>query len=517
MPLDGVLNLANEFTKAQGAAVTHNGQVLRGLQHEAGDMARHFSRQWLSLIKAACSAPFNPMAASIPGQMAQGWLQFSDHLLAKHEKQEFDFTVLDKKSPRTYNNKPVDVQIDIVDEQPYGRLKHFTLTDENGHALKVQKPSMLLIAPMSSHFDTLLTGTVHELMMDYDLYITDWTDVKEVSLAEHGEFDLNTYIHYLKDQWLPLINRHHHGVDIAEQDISPAVHTMAVCQPGVPLMAAASMMSEDNDPHRPVSMTLMGSPIDTRINPTEVNKAITERDIQWFRENAFIKIPSGYPGAGQTVYPGVSNLFGFMMTNYQNHMEAHFEMALGDTFDPWNERMTQASFDSMTIGDKETADTRRHFYEEYRRIMDMSAAYLEQTLKAAFTDCELPNGKMVYTDPQTGKTRPIKTEAIRDIAILALEGEKDDITGLGQTRASHTITPSLPDHMKSYHMQKDVGHYGLFNGNRWRTHIAPRIINFTSKANERNGLHYPIRNETSASLTREGLVERNNDGLDLTA
>ncbi len=466
----------------------------------------------------ALSNPFNPFAEIMPIRVTRGYIEFLEHLTAPHKKHEFDFTISDSERqkdlseelgtpadeiiPRTINAEEVGLQIEIVDELPFGRLKHFNVLDSEGNSHDTPRPPLLIIAPMSGHFDTLLTGTVYRMMHDYDVYITDWTDVKDVPM-EAGKFDLNDYISYLKDQWLPLINARHQPPNA--QETRPTVHTLAVCQPGVPLLAAVSMMAEDQSPDTPLSMTLMGSPIDTRISPTEVNRTATERPLSWFDENAISVVPFGYPGAGRSYYSGRAQLFGMVIMKAQDHSEAYQEMAKGLTFGPWNEAMERINFDHLTIGNRETALRRREFYKEFQTVMDMSAPYYRQTIQVVFQEHHLPRGVFEYEDPQSGEKRTVDPSYINHTGLMTIEGEKDDYTGEGQTQAAHDLASNIPHTMRHHLMQKGVGHYGLFNGKSWRREIAPDMIAFTRRIDQINSLNYPLRLETERSLKLAGL------------
>ncbi|MCL4678799.1 MAG: polyhydroxyalkanoate depolymerase [Alphaproteobacteria bacterium] len=492
--------------------------ALRGMAYQAEEISRQWAHAMATTAQFAFSNPFNPFAETMPMRVTRGYMEFLEHLYAPHRKHEFDFSIMDAErktdlaeelgrpaaeiAPRTINGEPVDVNIEIVDELPFGRLKHFSILDSEGETHGTPRPPLLIVAPMSGHFDTLLTGTVYRLMHDYDVYITDWTDVKDVPL-EAGKFDLNDYISYLKDQWLPLINARHQPENA--RTTRPTVHTLAVCQPGVPLLAAVSMMAEDGSPDVPLSMTLMGSPIDTRLSPTKVNQTATERPLSWFEENAISEVPLGHPGAGRMYYSGFGQLFGFMMMNADSHSHAYQEMATGMTFGPWNEAVEKMNFDQLTIGNRETALRRKDFYKEYRTVMDISAPYYIQTIKVAFQEHHLARGIFEYEDPFTGNKRTVDPSYIDRTGLMTIEGEKDDITGAGQTFAAHDLADNIPASMRRRRTQQGVGHYGLFNGKSWRREIAPDMIAFTNGIDRINGLNYEMREETVRSLKTAGL------------
>jgi poly(3-hydroxybutyrate) depolymerase len=301
------------------------------------------------------------------------------------------------------------------------------------------QPKILLVAPMSGHFATLLRGTVETFLPSHQVMITDWADARMVPLTA-GSFDLDDYIDYLISMFRAL---------------GPDLHVMAVCQPAVPVMAAVARMEAENDPYTPRSMVLMGGPIDTRRSPTAVNQIAQERGVEWFRRNCIVKVPGSYPGFWRDVYPGFLQLSGFMAMNMDRHLTAHYDM-----------------YKHLVRGDGDSAEKHREFYDEYLAVMDLTAEYYLQTVETVFVNHELPDNKMMHRD------KPVDLKAIRRCAIMAIEGEKDDISGVGQTLAALQLTPNLPVEKKVYHLQLGVGHYGVFNGSRFRAETAPRIADF---------------------------------------
>jgi poly(3-hydroxybutyrate) depolymerase len=292
---------------------------------------------------------------------------------------------------------------------------------------------------MSGHYATLLRGTVETFLPTHRVMITDWTDARLVPLAA-GPFDLDDYIDYLMAMF---------------RSFGPDLHVMAVCQPAVPVAAAIARMEAEKDPCTPRSMILMGGPIDTRRSPTAVNLVAERRGIEWFRRNCITKVPPTYPGFWRDVYPGFLQLSGFMAMNIDRHLSAHGEM-----------------FNHLVDGDGDSAEKHREFYDEYLAVMDLTAEFYLQTVEKVFVNHELPKGEMMHRD------KPVDLMAIRNCAIMAIEGERDDISGVGQTLAALELTPNLPPHKKLYHLQTGVGHYGVFNGSRFRAQIAPRIVEF---------------------------------------
>ncbi|RIV83532.1 polyhydroxyalkanoate depolymerase [Aurantiacibacter xanthus] len=314
-------------------------------------------------------------------------------------------------------------------EKPFGNLIRF-----RREGLPEDAPTMLVVAPMSGHFATLLRGTVARLVENQEVYVTDWADAKTVPLSA-GLFDLDDYIDYLIEFL---------------RFIGPNTHVLAVCQPSVPAFAATAVMGAEKDPCRPATLTMMGGPIDTRASPTGVNDLAMNKPLSWFQNNVIATVPFSYPGAGRRVYPGFLQVAGFISMNLMSHMMSHYEM-----------------FKHLTVGDQESADKTKQFYDEYLSHCDMTAEFYLQTIEHVFQEHTLPKGEFVH------RGKAIDPDAIRDTAMLAIEGEKDDISGIGQTRAALDLAPHLPLAMKKYHLARDVGHYGIFNGSKWRTRIAP--------------------------------------------
>ncbi|MCU1441792.1 MAG: esterase [Rhodoglobus sp.] len=373
--------------------------------------------------------PANPFAYFGGGSIVSSALEVFAHAAAPRGKPDFglDRTIID--------GKDVGVVEEIVLRKPFGQLKHFAREGVTSG------PKLLIVAPMSGHYATLLRGTVERMLPVADVYITDWRDAKLVPLAD-GSFDLDDYIDYLIE-FMELI-----GPNEGEG----GAHMLAVCQPSVPCYAAACLMSADKNPCRPKTLTMMGGPIDTREAPTAVNTLATERPHSWFAQNVIATIPATYPGAGRKVYPGFLQLSGFMTMNLGSHMTSHFEM-----------------FKHLVQGDGENANATKGFYEEYRSVCDMTAEFYLQTIDTVFQAHALPKGIMTH------RGRPVDPGAISDIAVLAIEGENDDISGIGQTKAALTLATGLPTAMKQYHLAPEVGHYGIFNGSKWRNRIAPVV------------------------------------------
>jgi len=366
----------------------------------------------------------NPMRYLGGGPILASALEVFAHANASRGKPAFGLDTVKT------GGKTLPVTEEIVLQNPFGQLKRFSYEGSEG------KPKLMIAAPMSGHFATLLRGTVERMMIDHDVYITDWRDARNVPLSE-GHFDLDDYVDYL--------------VEFLEH-MGPGSHVLAVCQPSVPCFAAAALMSSTKNPCRPKSLTMMGGPIDTREAPTSVNTMAVQRPLAWFENNVIATVPFQFAGAGRKVYPGFLQLAGFMSMNLGNHMMSHWEL-----------------FKHLVSGDGESADATMDFYDEYRAVCDMTAEFYLQTVKEVFQNHSLPKGEFMHRGIR------IDPEAITDIALLAIEGERDDISGLGQTRAALTLAPKLPKKKKKYYMAPAVGHYGIFNGSKWRNSIAPVV------------------------------------------
>jgi poly(3-hydroxybutyrate) depolymerase len=368
------------------------------------------------------SNPANPFSYGGAGPIVSSALEVFAHAAAPRGKPEFGFTSVE------IAGRSVPVTEEIVLRRPFGQLKHFVREGVVG------SPKLLIVAPMSGHYATLLRGTVERMLPGHDVYISDWRDAKLVPLTEGG-FDLDDYIDY---------------VIAFLEHIGPNTHVLAVCQPAVPALAATALMNAAGNPARPTTLTLMGGPIDTRETPTVVNDLATKRPFSWFEQNVIATVPFQYPGAGRKVYPGFLQLAGFMTMNLGNHLMSHWEM-----------------FKHLVEGDGEGADATKNFYEEYRSVCDMTAEFYLQTIATVFQNHLLPKGEMTH------RGVPVDCSKITETAMLAIEGERDDISGLGQTRAALTLASNLSADKKKYYMAEHVGHYGIFNGSRWRNQIAP--------------------------------------------
>ena len=375
--------------------------------------------------------PANPWGYSSMGPIVAASLEVFAHAAAPRGKPEFGLESVQ------IDGEDVAVHEEILLRKPFGQLKHFY---REGHD---QGPHLLIVAPMSGHYATLLRGTVERLLPSCDVYITDWRDAKLVPMSD-GSFNLDDYIDYLIEYF-----------ELIGKKTGERPHMLAVCQPAVPAYAATALMNENRNPYRPRSLTMMGGPIDTREAPTAVNTLATQRPFSWFEQNVIATVPMIYPGAGRKVYPGFLQLAGFMTMNLGSHLVSHWEM-----------------FKHLVVGDEESASATQKFYEEYRSVCDMTADFYLQTIDVVFQQHLLPKGEFEH------RGRLVRPDAIRDTALLAIEGERDDISGIGQTKAALDIATRLPKSKKQYFLAKDVGHYGIFNGRKWREKIAPVVERF---------------------------------------
>ncbi|MEJ2408708.1 MAG: polyhydroxyalkanoate depolymerase [Novosphingobium sp.] len=378
---------------------------------------------WASVGAEMLMNPSLPMGYFGFGSQVASALDVFAHATMPRGKPEFDIEQV------TVNGKTHDVIESIIMHRPFGNLLRF---EHDG--LPANAPKLLIVAPMSGHFATLLRGTVTRMLESCVVYITDWADAKMVPMNA-GHFDLDDYIDYLIEFL---------------QHIGPGAHVLAVCQPSVPAFAAAAVMGKHEDPCRPATLTMMGGPIDTREAPTSVNDVAMNQPLSWFEHNVIATVPLAYPGSGRKVYPGFLQLTGFMAMNLGNHMMSHYGM-----------------YKHLVEGDGESAAATKAFYDEYRSVSDLTAEFYLQTVEHVFQRHSLPKGEFVH------RGEVIDLAGIRDTALLAVEGEKDDISGIGQTRASLHLAHALPDESKKYYLAKNVGHYGIFNGSKWRTLIAP--------------------------------------------
>lgn len=405
--------------------------------------AYELQRAWLSSASAIASIsaemlsnPRLPVGYAGFGPMAASALEVFAHAAQTRGKPDFGIESVN------VGGKARSVTQSVVMHKAFGDLLRFTRED-----LPQDAPRLLIVAPMSGHFATLLRGTVERMVENSEVYITDWHDAKLVPLAE-GQFDLDDYIDYLIEFL----------AHIAQEDGGRAPHMMAVCQPSVPALAATAIMNGNDHPATPATLTMMGGPIDTRKSPTTVNDLAMDRPLSWFRQNVIATVPASYAGAGRRVYPGFLQLASFMSMNLGNHMLSHYEM-----------------FKHLTAGDDESAQLSKDFYDEYRSVADMTAEFYLQTVEEVFQTHSLPEGTFTH------RGELVDLGAIDTTAILAVEGERDDISGIGQTKAALGLATGLKDGKKKYYLAEGAGHYGIFNGSKWRGKVAPTVEAFMAE------------------------------------
>ncbi|WP_274423520.1 polyhydroxyalkanoate depolymerase [Chelativorans sp. YIM 93263] len=398
-------------------------------QHAALQPARAYA----DAVRQFYASPDNPAADTAWGRTIAATAEFFERTTRRYDKPTFGITRTE------VNGKSVAVRENVVWEKPFCRLLHF---EKESLAGTGREPKLLIVAPLSGHYATLLRGTVEAMLPYGDVYITDWADARMVPLAQ-GRFDLDDHIDYVVEMLGAL---------------GPGAHVMAVCQPSVPVLAAAALMEARGDKNRPASMILMGGPVDTRRNPTAVNRLAEERGIDWFRDNVIMSVPWPNPGSMRAVYPGFLQLSGFMAMNLDRHVTAHRDFFL-----------------HLVRDDGDSAEKHREFYDEYLAVMDLTAEFYLQTVETVFIRHALPKGEMIH------RGEPVDPAAVRSVALLTIEGENDDVSGVGQTRAAHDLCVNLPDDLREHHLQPAVGHYGVFNGSRFRAEIAPRIASFIAR------------------------------------
>jgi poly(3-hydroxybutyrate) depolymerase len=434
-----VRHIDDSFTRLR-IVVSHNS----GHRHRVFYHLHELHRAALTPFRLAAEAnqfflrhPFNPLSLTHGGRAVAAMCELFETTTRPYEKPAWGLKTT------TVAGKRTRVRQRVVAEKPFCDLVRFEREGDEDGALG--QPRLLLVAPLSGHFATLLRGTVKALIPDHDVYVTDWRDAKLVPKRE-GQFDLDDYIDYVID-FLHVLGE--------------GTHVMAVCQPSVPVLAAVAFMSKVGDPMVPRTMTLMGGPIDTRENPTVPNDLATGRSLDWFENTLTHRVPPMYPGAMRRVYPGFLQLLGFVSMNLHRHVGAHMQQ-----------------FHHLVRGDGDSAAAHRRFYDEYLAVMDLPAEYYLQTVKRVFQEHQLAVGTFHHREEL------IDPAEITKCALMTVEGEKDDISGVGQTRAAQILCSSLTDAMREHYEQPGVGHYGVFNGRRWRDEIAPRVKSFIARHDE---------------------------------
>ncbi|MCE3264940.1 MAG: phaZ [Pseudoduganella sp.] len=404
--------------------------------HEMQRSLLHPLMQWAEASSKLFTNPVSPFAHTPFSQRIAAGYELMYRLGKEYEKPEFGIKHVD------VDGKSVGIIETVVENKPFCKLLHFRkdLPAKDLKALK--QPTVLVVAPLSGHHATLLRDTVQALLHEHDVYITDWIDARLVPLA-NGPFHLNDYVKYVQE----FIRR-----------LGPDLHVISVCQPTVPVLAAISLMATNNDPKLPKTMTMMGGPIDPRKSPTQVNNLAVEKKFSWFENTVIYAVPPNYPGFGRKVYPGFLQHAGFIAMNPGRHAQSHREFYM-----------------HLVRGDDEPAESHRKFYDEYNAVLDMPAEYYLDTIKTVFQEFRLPQGTW-EVDGQF-----VRPQDIKNVALLTVEGELDDISGAGQTQAAHDLCTGIPDAMQEDFVVPGAGHYGIFSGRRWRETVCPRIAGFIKK------------------------------------
>jgi poly(3-hydroxybutyrate) depolymerase len=412
--------------------------------YELGQAAMSPARAVAHSTRFIMRNPFNPMSYTNMGRNAAAAAELLERTTRRYKKPTFGIP------QTTVGGVPATVTEETVWHKPFCNLIHFRKHLQDGST--PTEPRLLIFAPVSGHFATLLRGTVEAMLPHADVYITDWQDARFVPLRD-GNFDLDDYIDYSIEM-----------MELFEGD----VHVMAVCQPSVPVLSAIALMETRQNPSVPRSLIMKGGPIDTRVSQTAVNKLAEEKGTNWFRRTVITSVPWPNAGHGRLVYPGFLQLTGFMVMNLDRHVNAHKDL-----------------FVHLVRGDGDSVDKHKEFYDEYLAVMDLAAEYYLQTIDQVFVKHQLPKGEMFH------RGQLIDLTAIQRTAIMTIEGEKDDITGLGQCEAALKLCTNLPQSKKLHYTQEGVGHYGIFNGSRYRKEIVPRIAGFMHDHDVRgNGLHW---------------------------
>lgn len=379
-----------------------------------------------ALAAASMRGSWGPWASLLPAANAIAACELFAQTRVTHTRPAFGI------ESTTVGNQTVPVVEEVAARTPFATLLHFAKD------VDTPQPRMLVVAPLSGHFATLLRNTIEVLLPDNDVYVTDWHNARDVPLSA-GPFGFDEYVD--------------HVIGFLEA-IGPGAHLIAVCQPCVHALAAVAVMAEDDNPAQPRSMTLMAGPVDTRVSPSAVNKLATSKPIEWFERNLIATVPVWHQGAGRRVYPGFVQLTAFMSMNADRHLKAHVDL-----------------FHRMVADDTEKVEQQRAFYDEYFAVLDLAAEFFLETVKLVFQDAALAKGTLDW------RGRRVDPKAIRRTALLTVEGERDDICSVGQTLAAHDLCASLRPYRKRHHLQAGVGHYGVFSGRRWAGQIYPLVRN----------------------------------------
>ncbi|HEY4028705.1 MAG TPA: polyhydroxyalkanoate depolymerase [Caulobacteraceae bacterium] len=400
--------------------------------HEAAYYAARPLSLSADLAREFWGSPLNPASHTESGRTLFAAADLLSNMTRRYGKPDWRIDEIE------VGNDAVPVEMDTAWSSAWVKLQRFRRTDQGQDA-----PKVLIVAPLSGHYATLLRGTVRGFLQDHEVYVTDWANARDVPIYE-GRFDFHDFVDHVRAMLT---------------EIGPGAHVVAVCQPGPPVLAAAAMMAEDKDPNRPASMIFMGSPIDARLSPTVTNKMAETRPFTWFQSYMIHTVPAPYLGALRRVYPGFVQLYSFMSMNEKMHLDAHWRY-----------------FEDLVKDDGDGAHKHREFYDEYLSVLDMTEEFYLQTIDIVFQKYLLPKGELTH------RGRLVNTGAISDIALMTVEGAHDDISGVGQTQAAHGLCVNIPDEMKELYVHPGVGHYGVFNGSKFRRDIYPRIRDFIRMA-----------------------------------
>jgi poly(3-hydroxybutyrate) depolymerase len=417
--------------------------------YEAGFYAAAPLRYAALAARDFWSSPLNPAADTDLGRRLYATSDLFANLTRRYARPAWRIEAV------TIHGREVRVRPQTAWSTPWAKLTHFSrdMSDLRRAGKTALEPAVLIVAPLSGHYATLLRGTVEAFLQDHEVFVTEWSNARDVPFLE-GRFDFHDYIDHIRSMLRVL---------------GPRPHVVAVCQPGPPVLAASALMAEDGEESRPASMTFMGSPIDARLSPTVTNRLAEEKPFAWFQSNMIHTVPPPYPGAGRRVYPGFVQLASFVSMNLEKHQEAHLRY-----------------LSQLMQGDGDSAEKHLEFYDEYLSVLDLTEEFYLQTVDVVFQRYLLPKGELVH------RGRKVRPERITDIGLLTVEGENDDISGIGQTQAAHALCAGLPEALKADYVQPHVGHYGVFNGRRFREEIYPQVRDFIR------------RMETLAQATRPG-------------
>ena len=398
--------------------------------HEMSRLSMAPARAMSDGLRMVLNHPMNPMANSPMVRSLESAADIFEHLTRSYGKPNWDLDTTD------IDGVAVEVEKEVVIKRTYCDLLHFKRAAEH------KDPKLLIVAPLSGHYATLVRGTVEAMLPDHDVFITDWVDARMVPLSD-GPFHFDDYVDYVCE-WIRLL--------------SPDLHVVSVCQPTVPVLAAVSLMASRDEPVWPKTMIMMGGPIDARKSPTAVNNLATKKPHSWFEQNVIERVPAKYPGFMRRVYPGFLQHLGFVAMNPDRHFNAHWDY-----------------YNHLLEGDGDSADHHRRFYDEYNAVLDMPAEYYLDTVKRVFQDFSLPKGRLFVREEL------VRPQSIRKTALFSIEGELDDISGTGQSEAAHALCLNIPAGQREHYLAPRVGHYGIFSGRRWREMIYPQIREFVRR------------------------------------